>query len=132
MRKIEFKDVFLGTHFYENCPVKEVEFLKHEHHHDFNITVSCNVTHENRDLEWIKLRVELKKFIKTKYLIKDEIVRFGGMSCESIGKDILNYFVIKYGFRNWCVKVSEDNQYTSILSELNDSKKNKYKTGGVE
>ncbi len=111
MVKIKFKDTFLGTHYWTDCPHEEVDFLKNEHHHDFVVTVQCTVNHEDRDLEWIMLRCELKKFMRDNYHSDYEIIRFEGRSCETIAAEICTYFKTKYAKHNWKVSVSEDNIY---------------------
>ena len=90
--QIKIRDSFLGTHQWSGCPHKEVSFLKNEHAHDFIIEVQCNVSHSDRDLEFIKLRIFLKQFMKKKYKSKYEIIRFGEMSCEMISEDITKAF----------------------------------------
>lgn len=112
MTKIKFKETVLGTHFYKNCPFKEVDFLKSEHHHDFTITVQTEVNHSNRDMEWIMLRIDLKKFLKLHYPVRDEIIRFAGRSCEQIAFDVESHFGKIHPNYNWKVSVTEDQIYT--------------------
>lgn len=109
--KVEFKETVLGTHCWTNCPYEEVAFLKNEHHHDFTFTVSCDVEHNDRDLEFIMLRVALKKFMKGYYKIDNEIFRFGSRSCEMLSDEVCSFFEEEYGVRNWKVSVSEDGTY---------------------
>lgn len=106
--KIQVKHVVLGTHQWESCPLKEVEFLKHEHHHDFTIRVVTNVTHDNRMIEFIMLRISLMKILERypgKY-----IKRFGNSSCEMLSREIAELLKIDYG-QDFKVSVSEDDTY---------------------
>jgi hypothetical protein len=108
MNKIEVREIVLGVHNWSNCPHKEVDFLTYPHHHDFVIRVSCEVDHNDRDVEFIMLRIWVKKFIKNRYNIKDEIVYFGSRSCEMISDDITKGLIETYGEKKWKVNVSED------------------------
>jgi 6-pyruvoyl-tetrahydropterin synthase len=109
--KIEVKETVLGTHCWSNCPHEEVKFLQNEHHHDFTIRVSCEVEHDDRDIEFIMLRITIKKFIEEFYSIKNYIVRFGSRSCEMISNEIKDELIDRYGDKNWKVNVSEDEVY---------------------
>ena len=109
--KIEIKEIVLGTHYWEDCPFDEVVFLRNEHHHDFTIFVSCDVEHNDRDIEFIMLRIWLKKFIKNTYMVDNEIVRFCGRSCEMISSEIKEALIKQYSDKNWKVSVSEDGIY---------------------
>ena len=111
MSKIKFKHTFLGTHSYSKCPFDEVGFLRNEHHHDFTIHVECSVIHDDRDLEWIMLRVELMEMVESSFEVNHKIVRFAERSCEMIAEEVKKYFVGKYGDRHWKVSVSEDETY---------------------
>lgn len=111
VNKIEIKETVLGTHSWSNCPFDEVDFLINEHHHDFTIRVSCEVGHDDRDIEFIMLRIELKKFISFTYPVRNYIIRFGGRSCEMISNEIKEHMIKKYGDKNWKVNVSEDEVY---------------------
>jgi 6-pyruvoyl-tetrahydropterin synthase len=111
MTKIKFREIVLGTHYFRDCPYQSVSFLKNEHHHDFIITVQCDVEKKNRELEWIMLRIFLKKIIKNNFEILNEIVRFKNRSCEMIADEIKKEFKKKYPKYNWKVSVSEDGVY---------------------
>ena len=112
VNKIEVKETVLGTHCWSNCPHEEVKFLQNEHHHDFTIRVSCEVTHDDRDIEFIMLRLVLKRFIWEQYANENPVdyflVRFGLRSCEIISNEIREHLINTYGDKNWKVNVSED------------------------
>jgi len=110
--KIKIREIILGTHCWKKCPFEIVSFLRNEHHHDFHIFIEAEVKHDDRDIEFIMLRIWLKKFIKFNYKIQDEIYRFGSRSCEMISKEIKEALIKDYGYKNWKVSVSEDNVYT--------------------
>ena len=114
--RIKVKHVVLGTHNWPNAEevFPEVGFLSHEHHHDFNISVECDVNHHDREIEFIMLRVELMKFIDQKWPGK-YIKKFGPFSCEQIGQVIQTHMENIYGMRNWTIEVFEDNIQGAII-----------------
>ena len=106
--KIEVTDSFLGTHFWKDCPFEEVAFLKHEHHHDFIVKASCVVVHDDRDIEFLRVRKAIRKFMSSNYVKQYEIIRFCGRSCEMISTEITEFLKNTFGDKNWKVSVSED------------------------
>jgi len=109
--KIEVKHTVLGTHQWSSCPFKEVEFLRNEHHHDFTVRAVLEVNHEDRELEFILVRIELIKAIEKLYPKKNHIVRFGERSCEMISTEIQRELYLVLGQGNFKVNVSEDETY---------------------
>tara|TARA_R110000823_G_scaffold32374_7_gene91262 strand:+ start:129 stop:485 length:357 start_codon:yes stop_codon:yes gene_type:complete len=116
MARIKVKHIVLGTHNWPDADkhFPEVGFLKHEHHHDFNFYVECDVEHHDREIEFIMLRIELMKIIDKKYPGK-YMKKFGSSSCEMIAENILNELISLYGDRNWTVSVFEDNIQGGII-----------------
>ena len=116
--RIRVKHVVLGTHNWPSAGevFPEVRFLQHEHHHDFHIWAECDVNHDDREIEFIMLRVELMKIIDINWTGK-YIKKFGPSSCEMIGKEILTALEKKYGSRNWKIEVYEDAIQGGILNE---------------
>lgn len=90
---------YAGTHFWKDCRIKEVEYLKNIHRHNFYITCKKEVKHDDRDIEIIMFKNEITEYLDCRY---DK--EFGGLSCESIAKDLLLTFEL-----NYC-KVLEDNE----------------------
>lgn len=118
--RIFVKEIILGTHKWEGCDIKAVEFLKNEHHHNFEIYFECDVTHLDRELEFIVLRNWIKEAIKKSYPVVDGIVRFGCMSCEMIALDLSNQFKLDHVNeinRHLKIVVSEDGVQGGILNE---------------
>ena len=90
-----------GLHFWEDCDIEDVDFLAHPHRHIFHITCKKEVTHDDRDIEIIRLKREVLNFLEKKY---GKVCWFGGMSCEMIAKILLDEFEL-----NYC-SVLEDNE----------------------
>jgi len=44
-----------GVHYWEDCPIPEVAFLKNLHRHIFHIKAMKTVQHNDRDIEIIML-----------------------------------------------------------------------------
>ncbi len=109
--KVEIKHTVLGTHKWSACPFDEVKFLRNEHHHDFTIRVETEVKHDDREIEFIKLRIELIKFLKSGYKTINEITRFNEKSCEQISNEIKQHLEVVYPTHDFKVNVSEDEVY---------------------
>ena len=95
-----------GTHSWPECPIEEVKFLRSEHRHIFHIMCMKKVTHEDRDIEIIKFKREIKAHVEA---MRDPELSFGRSSCETIAKAIME----KFG----CVvvEVLEDNENGAYL-----------------
>jgi hypothetical protein len=80
----------------------EVGFLADSHRHQFHIKCSKEVTHTDRDVEFIMFKREVLQYLHEKYSIKTKIeglytggfnvLFFGPMSCEQIAEDIFTQF----------------------------------------
>lgn len=79
-----------GFHAWKNAP-DEFDFLKHRHHHFFNICSQINVNHNDRDVEFIVMANKIKHYIESIYLING-YCEFGGMSCEDIADELMQAF----------------------------------------
>ena len=44
-----------GLHQWKDCPLPNVEYLKHLHRHTFQINCRAEVSHGDRDIEFIEL-----------------------------------------------------------------------------
>tara|TARA_B100000953_G_scaffold300250_1_gene304404 strand:+ start:2042 stop:2401 length:360 start_codon:yes stop_codon:yes gene_type:complete len=96
-----------GLHFWKDCDIEEVRFLKNLHRHIFHITVKKKVSHNDRDIEIIKLQRSIKSFLMDKFVFKDcshGTCHFGNMSCEDIAEMLVDKFKLDY------CKVLEDNE----------------------
>lgn len=81
----------------------DVSFLANRHQHYFNIKVWVEVTHSNRDIEFIQLR----RFLNEYY--GDKAIEFSARSCEMIAEDLHTNIVEKYPNVEIRIDVSEDN-----------------------
>jgi len=98
-----------GLHFWPDCNIPQVEYLKHLHRHTFQIACTAEVSHGNRDIEFIDFKHKIQKYITdTWYDSKYECCNFGPMSCEHIATNLLEFFGL-------CkCSVSEDGEFFGI------------------
>ena len=82
-----------GIHQWKECDIEEVSFLKNPHRHLFNIKIKKAVSHEDRDIEIIKMKREVLSYLHGKY---GEVCAFGNMSCEAIALNLCNEFSLSY------------------------------------
>lgn len=97
-----------GVH---RCPYKfeGVEFLMYPHRHLFHITAIKNVTHADRDIEFILLKREILDYLETCYHGD-----FGTMSCEMIALDLIKAFDLR------SCEVSEDGENGALVASSED------------
>lgn len=76
-----------GFHFYKGAP-HEVAFLENNHRHTFTIKAGYSVTDLNREKEIFICRDLVKEYLIDAYGLP---CIFGGMSCEMIAKEILDF-----------------------------------------
>lgn len=100
-----------GIHQWKECPFESVSFLKDPHRHIFHIEAQKEVFHDDRDLEFIMLKRKLLYYLKTNYE-DDHCLKFGGMSCEMIARELLEKFQLD------SCKVMEDNENGAIIHRL--------------
>ncbi len=102
-----------GIHSYPealtNDKLKDVSFLGHPHRHMFHFKVYIEVSHENRQIEFIQLKHQLINLIKDYYPIKDSIITFGNRSCEMIASDLYKMIHPIYSGKI-IIEISEDNE----------------------
>jgi len=100
-----------GIHQWSECPLEEVEYLRHPHRHLFHVKAILEVTHSNRDVEFIVLKHDIGAYINLKYFDSGwNLCNFGNMSCEMIAKDLLIQFDLT------SCEVSEDGENGAIVS----------------
>lgn len=95
-----------GIHFWPEAP-EDVFFLKTPHRHEFHWTVTLEVYHDDRDLEFILVKRWIEKEIPRGYL--------GTKSCEQLAKDLRTKIKEKYGMRKVMIEVSEDGENGALL-----------------
>lgn len=75
-----------GTHSWPDCPIPEVDFLKHPHRHMFHINAQKLVTHDDRDVEIIQLKRAILDYFGV------QPVDFRNLSCEMIARRLMESF----------------------------------------
>lgn len=80
----------------------EVAFLSDRHRHMFGFRCYAEVTHTDRDKEFILLNREIKCNLQSNFE-KDlpNVLEFGSMSCEAIGEYLLTQFPELYKVEVW-------------------------------
>ena len=103
MTQIIVKYQFPAIHCWENCNIKEVEYLKYPHRHLFYVEAIKNVTHDDRDIEIIMFKNKMEAYSKSR-------TNYGSMSCEMIAQELLDIFNL-----DKCI-VLEDNENGAIVT----------------
>lgn len=99
-----------AIHCWPNCNIEEVSYLKHPHRHTFQFLCRVEVTHNDRDIEFIKFKHELKQYLGSKYYSKiQKCCDFGSMSCEALAEEMLTAFNLAR------CSVSEDGEFFGIV-----------------
>ena len=93
-----------GLHCWPDCKIKEVNYLRNPHRHNFGITCWQEVNHDDRDIEFIQLTHTVVAYLKNRYADQYDVCNFGAMSCEMIAKELIREF----GFDR--VTVDEDGE----------------------
>lgn len=93
---------FEGFHAYKDAP-EEVKFLRDIHRHIFYIKVYIEVSHNNRDIEFILF----KRFINS---LCDKLNKQSLGSCEMIADKLYQDITSNYPGRFIKIEVSEDQE----------------------
>jgi len=87
MRTEVIVSIFIqGFHYWEDAR-ESVNFLRHEHFHNFKIVAYVEVDHSDRQIEFFEFAEKLRQFISKRFPNASSIVTgidFGTMSCEQI------------------------------------------------
>lgn len=103
---------FRATHCWPNCNIKKVEFLKYEHHHEFNVIVKISQVHRSdRDVEYLVFQQYLDDIIKV-MLKKLSIKR----SCEDMAEWLYEKISKDYYDRRIEVEVNEDGYFGALIT----------------
>lgn len=102
---IVVKSQFEGIHSWPDCPYDDVSFLRHPHRHIFHVTLKMEVTHDDRELEFIQVKRILEDLLSRNYNRKN----LYNLSCEMMSKNIGMHF-IGMGLKVHVVSVFEDNE----------------------
>lgn len=69
----------------------DVAFLSDPHRHMFHFKLEKLVTHTDRDIEFIRWKREVQKYLRLKYS-DSETLNFGRMSCEQIATELMELY----------------------------------------
>ena len=104
-----------GLHHWATCNEAEVNYLATPHRHIFHINAVKEVTHGDRDIEFIKLKHEMQLAIENEFYDRDKrICDFGASSCEHIAEMLIK----NYGLSSCEVLEDGENGAIVIAEEL--------------
>ena len=106
------KLVVEGLHNWPNCDLKEVNYLSLLHRHNFVIKAYVDVSHDDRDVEFIKLKHDIIEYLGDKYYDRNKRIHdFKNRSCEMIARELIEAFNLTK------CEVSEDDECGSIVTK---------------
>ncbi len=82
----------------------DVSFLGYPHRHTFHFKVQIQVTHNDRDIEFI----QFKRWLENLY--KEDVLELDYKSCEMIADDLYLHINSKYPSRFVVIDVAEDGE----------------------
>jgi hypothetical protein len=82
----------------------DVSFLGYPHRHIFHFTVAIQVTHNDRDIEFI----QFKRWLENSF--KSGVMQLDHKSCEMICDDLYEFIASRYPERDIEITVSEDGE----------------------
>lgn len=104
-----------AIHCWPGCDIPEVDFLKYPHRHVFHIEARKTVSHDDRDIEIIRLGHDIRRMLFDLYF-DDRLQQhdFGSASCEEIARLILRSFELD------SCEVTEDGENGAIITNQNE------------
>lgn len=87
----------------------DVSFLGVPHRHIFHFRVDIDVTHNNRDIEFIQFKRWLERLYSLGTLQLDY------KSCEMMAEDLAQEIAAKYPDRDFQIEISEDGENGATL-----------------
>lgn len=87
----------------------DVSFLGYPHRHIFHFKVWIEVTHDDRDIEFI----QFKRWLESLY--SEDLLVLNQKSCEMISEDLYTTISQKYPNREVWIEVSEDGENGSFI-----------------
>ena len=100
-----------GAHFWKDCPLAEVDYLKDRHRHVFHIKAYQTVSHSDRDVEFICLKHDILHYLRVEYFREASFLHeFDGMSCEMIANELIDRFNLS------SCEVNEDGENGAIVT----------------
>jgi hypothetical protein len=119
-----------GFHNWENCPIDEVDFLRSPHRHMFHFKCWVDVSHDDRDVEFIMLKRRVQTYLFDRYgetiefehflmTVKSSYswLVFNSMSCEMIARDLMEAFNLSK------CEVNEDGENGAVLTYTVESER---------
>jgi len=89
---IVIKLTFEGVHRWQDCQHMDVMYLRNPHRHVFHVRAVKKITHEERDIEFIRYKRQIGEWIHQQILHEWDLLE---MSCESIAARILDAFLLE-------------------------------------
>ena len=102
MIKVTFE--FEGFHLWPDAKNHSENYLQFRHRHMFKCEARKEVSHNDRDIEFIQLKRMMVNYIKMSFGVE-----FKSMSCEAIAEHLLVHFNLDY------VEVTEDGENGAIV-----------------
>lgn len=102
-----------GTHYWPDAGKysENHKYLANVHRHMFHIKVTKVVSHDNRDIEFLKLKDDLTKALQMSYIFDDyDNFNFLTCSCEQIATTLCTLL------HAHSVEVSEDGENGAIVT----------------
>lgn len=87
----------------------DVSFLGYPHRHMFHFKVQIQVTHNDRDIEFIQFKRWLQR------LYEQSVLQLDYKSCEMISDDLFDQISERYPGRSIWIDVSEDGENGSFI-----------------
>ena len=88
----------------------DVSFLGVPHRHIFHFHVAIEVTHNDRDIEFIQFKRWMER------LYSEGVLELDYKSCEMMAEDLAEKINAKYPGRNFTITVSEDKENGATLT----------------
>ncbi|MFY0658099.1 MAG: hypothetical protein JXR12_15280 [Neptunomonas phycophila] len=105
---------FEAVHNWPGCPIEEVAYLRDPHRHTFHIKAHANVSHNDRDVEFIELKHKIVNYLREKYPSDVGCPDIGATSCEMLAQELIEEFDLSR------CEVNEDNENGAVLTVLED------------
>ena len=97
---VVIKTQFPAIHSWPACDIPSVSYLRHSHRHMFHVVMKFQVTHNNREIEFISMNEKVSASLNLFYKGKD----LGSKSCEMIAWELMEEFNASF------VSVFEDDE----------------------
>ena len=107
-KRVIIRTQFSAIHHWPDCPIEEVVYLRSPHRHTFYLELKFDISHNDRDIEFISLKNKIAKDISKHW----EGANIGRRSCEDIAEEFMNHYDAVY------VSVFEDNENGAELEKV--------------